>query len=224
MRVLLVEDDNKIARLVGTGLREEGHVVDVASRGADALEQLRWVDYDVVVLDWMLPDLDGLAVLRTIREQRVGLPVLMLTARGSVGERVAGLRAGADDYVVKPFAFAELVARLDALHRRAAGAALPAEVGGVLLDHSRRALRHDDAEVELTAREHGLARALWSRIGEVRTRTELLAEVWGEHYAGEPNVVDVYVGYLRRKLERLGGAARIETVRGVGFRLRAQAD
>ncbi|MEY3011348.1 MAG: hypothetical protein RIT45_83 [Pseudomonadota bacterium] len=223
MRVLLVEDDAKIARLVGAGLREEGHVVDVVDRGADALEQLRWVDYEVVILDWMLPDIDGLTVLRQLRERASGVPVLMLTARGSVGERVAGLRAGADDYLVKPFAFAELVARVDALHRRAGGGAVRLEVGDVRLDHSRRALCRGDEVVELTGREHALARALFDHPGEVRTRTELISEVWGEHYAGEPNVVDVYVGYLRRKLERLGAAARIETVRGVGFRLRGEA-
>lgn len=221
MRVLLVEDDAKLARLVSSGLREEGHVVDVASVGTDALIQSRSVDYDVIVLDWMLPDVDGLEVLRGMRSSNVGVPVIMLTARGSVGERVTALRAGADDYLVKPFAFAELLARVEALHRRASGAAARPEVGDVRLDHRRRALCCEGAEVELTGREHALARALFERPDEVRTRTELLTEVWGTNYVGDPNVVDVYIGYLRRKLAQVSGTAVIQTVRGVGFRLRA---
>ena len=221
MRVLLVEDDARLGRLIYEGLREEGHVVDHVDRGADAVAQVGLVGYDAVILDWMLPDMDGLAVLRRWRDHGQHLPVLMLTARGSVGERVAGLRAGADDYLVKPFAFAELLARVEALHRRAAGTATRLQVGDVALDHGQRALVCGELRAELTGREYALAKALFERSGEVRTRSELLAEVWGESFDGEPNVVDVYVGYLRRKLEQLGGGARIDTVRGVGFRLRA---
>ncbi len=223
MRILLVEDDVRLCRLIGEGLREESHVVDAVGRGSDALDQVGWVGYDVIILDWMLPDIDGLAVLRTLRERGVTVPVLMLTARGSVGERVAGLRAGADDYLVKPFAFAELLARVDALHRRGGETSTRLEAGDVRLDLGRRALCRGEASVTLTGREHGLARALWTRPGEVRTRSELLVEVWGDAFDGEPNVVDVYVGYLRRKLTELGATAQIETVRGVGFRLRAGA-
>ena len=221
MRVLLVEDDARLGRLIYEGLREEGHVVDLVDRGADAVAQVGLIGYDVVILDWMLPDTDGLAVLRRWRDNGQHLPVLMLTARGSVGERVAGLRAGADDYLIKPFAFAELLARVEALHRRSGGTATRLLVGEIALDHGQRALSCAEQRAELTGREYALAKALFERPGEVRTRSELLAEVWGESFDGEPNVVDVYVGYLRRKLEQLGGSARIDTVRGVGFRLRA---
>ncbi len=223
MKLLLVEDETRLARVIARGLTEEGHTVDACESGTDAIEQGLALDYDVAILDWSLPDADGLTVLRAWRARGCTMPVLMLTARSSVPERIAGLRAGADDYLGKPFDFEELLARLEALHRRAtvAGAL---RAGDVELDGNRRVLVRDNAEVALTAREFALMRLLFEHVGDVCTRTELLSGVWGTAFDGEPNVVDVYVGYLRKKLteiqaDRLG----IATVRGIGFRLEARA-
>ena len=224
MKLLLVEDEAILARSLGQGLREEGHQVDVCRTGAEALRQAKDIDYDAVVLDWMLPDLDGVTILRTWREQGLRTPVLMLTARGSVGERVTGLRAGADDYLVKPFAFAELLARLEAIHRRGSGQLELHRVGPVAVDGRRRVLTGPDGELGLTPREYALACELCSHAGEVVARRHLLEAVWGTSYTGDPNVLDVYVGYLRGKLQRVAGeAVTIKAVRGVGFRLLAAA-
>ena len=220
VKLLVVEDEPKMARLLERGLREEGHTVDLCERGDVAFEQGARVAYDVVVLDWSLPEMDGLTVLRRWRERGVGTPVLLLTARGTVGERVTGLRAGADDYLVKPFDFEELVARIEALHRRGAGQDLPRTIGPLTLDLRRRVLVRGGDEVSLTAREMELLGALAGRAGDALTRSELLATVWGPSFDGEPNVVDVYVGYLRQKLRALAGdEVTIQAVRGVGFRL-----
>ena len=222
MKLLLVEDEARIARSLVRGLTEEGHVVDLCSTGGDAISQGAAIAYDAVILDWMLPDLDGLHVLRAWRQAGLQTPVLMLTARGTVPEKVQGLRAGADDYIVKPFDFEELLARLEALHRRAEGASRAHAVGDVSLDPRRRTLSRGDQHVSLTAREYGLAAELFEHVGEVLTRSELLERVWGSRFDGEPNVVDVYVGYLRRKLADLGAeGVAVRTVRGVGFRLEA---
>lgn len=220
MKVLVVEDDPRMARLLGRGLREEAHVVDQCEDGRAALAQASTIDYDVVVLDWNLPELDGVSVVRALRERGVHAPVLLLTARGSVGERVTGLRAGADDYLVKPFDFEELLARIDALGRRGRGQASSRALGRVRLDRHRRALTCESREVGLTAREYALLDEMMGRSGEALTRTELLASVWGPSFDGEPNVVDVYVGYLRAKLREVAGeAVKIQAVRGVGYRL-----
>ena len=220
VKLLVVEDEPKMARLLERGLREEGHTVDLCDRGDAAFEQATRVPYDVVVLDWSLPEMDGLTVLRRWRERGVTTPVLLLTARGTVGERVTGLRAGADDYLVKPFDFEELVARIEALYRRGAGQDLPRRIGPLTLDVRRRALSRGTAEVSLTAREMELLTALAARAGDAVTRSELLTAVWGPSFDGEPNVVDVYVGYLRQKLRGLAGEdVSIQAVRGVGFRL-----
>jgi two-component system OmpR family response regulator len=220
MRILLVEDEARLAEKVARGLREEGHVVDVCGTAADARRQVLDVAYDVVVLDWMLPDVDGPSLLRAWRTEGLRLPVLMLTARGEVGERVTGLRAGADDYLVKPFAFAELVARLEALQRRAVGASVTLTVGGVELDARRHHLCRGELEVSLSPRELSLAHELFTHAGDVMTRSHLLTAVWGWGFEGDPNILDVYVGYLRRKLDALGPEGpRIVAVRGVGFRL-----
>ena len=220
MRILLVEDEARLAEKVARGLREEGHVVDVCGAASDARRQVLDIAYDVVVLDWMLPDLDGPSLLRAWRAEGLRLPVLMLTARGEVGERVTGLRAGADDYLVKPFAFAELVARLEALHRRALGASTSLVLGDVELDARRHHLRRGELEVSLSPRELALAVELFTHAGDVLTRSHLLNAVWGWGFEGDPNILDVYVGYLRRKLDALGSAGpRIVAVRGVGFRL-----
>ncbi len=225
MRILLVEDESKLARSLARGLQEEGHTVDCCERGQDGFEQAEATPYDVVMLDWMLPDMDGLAILRQWRSRGLQVPVLMLTARGSVSERVLGLRAGADDYLVKPFAFDELLARLDALQRRCGLSQAVRQVGDVVLDTRKRALARDGREVALSAREYSLALQLFEHAGEVLTRTELLSRVWGSQFDGEPNVVDVYIGYLRKKLADTGTtSAQVRTVRGIGYRLEVQGD
>ncbi|WP_082363586.1 response regulator transcription factor [Chondromyces crocatus] len=220
MKLLVVEDEPKMVRLLERGLREEGHQVDVCTSGVVAVEQAEAVAYDVILLDWSLPEMDGLAVLRRWRERDLRTPVLLLTARGTVGERVTGLRAGADDYLVKPFDFEELVARLEALHRRAGGHDVERRLGPLLLDARRRTLSCGQEERTLTGREFALLSELWGHAGDVLTRSELLSTVWGTGFDGAPNVVDVYVGYLRTKLRELAGeAVLIQAVRGVGFRL-----
>lgn len=216
---MLVEDEDKLATHLLRGLREEGHQVDRCTTVHDAREQARAIDYDVVVLDWMLPDGDGLELLREWRRAGLHVPVLLLTARGTVKERVVGLRAGADDYLPKPFDFEELLARIEALHRRAEHAIDLRRAGDVTLDGRRRALRRGDAEAALTAREHALAAELFGHAGEVLSRSHLLRSVWGTGFEGDPNVLDVYVGYLRQKLARVGASVEIRAVRGVGFRL-----
>lgn len=221
VKLLLVEDEAQMARLLQRGLSEEGHQVDVCARGADALTQAANVSYDAIILDWSLPDLDGVSVLRQWRESGLSTPVLMLTARGSTGEKVTGLRAGADDYLVKPFDFEELLARLEALARRGAGSSPSAQLGSVSLDAKRRSLSRSGVEVTLTAREFALANELWSHAGDVLSRSRLLSSVWGTDFDGLPNVVDVYVGYLRAKLAELGADdVEIAAVRGIGYRLR----
>lgn len=220
MRILAVEDDERLIVLLQRGLREEGHLVDACSSCGDALGQAQTIAYDVILLDWMLPDGDGLSLLRRWRDRGVETPVLMLTARGAVGERVLGLRSGADDYLPKPFDFAELLARIEVLGRRRGGEAAQLRVGTVVLDRRRRVVIAGALEVALTAREFALCSLLFRRLGEVLTRSELLASVWGPNFDGEPNVLDVYIGYLRGKLAQLGEAApTIRAQRGVGFRL-----
>jgi DNA-binding response OmpR family regulator len=224
MRLLVVEDEAKMARMLQRGLAEEGHQVDVCTRALDAKQQLRQVAYDVVVLDWGLPDADGVSLLRELRSGGITTPVLMLTARGTTGEKITGLRAGADDYLVKPFDFEELLARIEALARRA-GARLPrAQVGSLELDELRRTLRGPGGEVELSAREFALARELISHAGEVLTRSRLLHAVWGSELERTHNLVDVYVGYLRQKLGELKVEdVEIAAVRGMGYRLTKRA-
>ncbi len=220
MRILVVEDDERLVVLLRRGLVEEGHMVDTCTTCADALGQAQTLAYDIILLDWMLPDGDGLSLLRTWRDRGLDAPVLMLTARGAVGERVLGLRSGADDYLVKPFDFSELLARIEVLGRRRSGEAAQQRAGDVLLDGRRRTLIRGAQEVALTAREYALCSLLLRRVGEVLTRSELLAAVWGPNFDGEPNVLDVYIGYLRTKLAQLGeDGPVIRAQRGVGFRL-----
>jgi two-component system OmpR family response regulator len=220
MKLFVVEDEAKMARLLERGLREEGHQVDLAADGIEALEQGLGVAYDVIILDWSLPGMDGVSLLRRWRERGLKTPVLLLTARGTVGERVTGLRAGADDYLVKPFDFEELMARLEALHRRGAGHETLTKLGPMVLDGRRRAISNEGTEETLTAREFALLSELAGHLGETLTRTELLGTVWGTGFDGAPNVVDVYVGYLRNKLRAVcGEAVTITAVRGIGYRL-----
>jgi DNA-binding response OmpR family regulator len=225
VKLLLVEDEPRVAEIVRRGLVEEGHQVDVCSGGRAALQQARDIDYDVIVLDWMLPDIDGLEVLRQWRGSGLRTPVLMLTARAQIGERVAGLKVGADDYLVKPFDFAELLARLEALHRRGSGQIELRTAGDVTLDGRRRALVCGEAEISLTPREYALCQEFFGHVGDVLSRSHLLAAVWGTNYEGDPNVLDVYIGYVRGKLTRIAARqAAIKAVRGVGFRLQVGGD
>ena len=221
MRILVVEDELKMASLLRRGLQEEGHAVDLARTGDDAIWMARAAEYDAVVLDLMLPGLDGIEVCRQLRDGGVWAPVLMLTARDGVEDRVAGLDAGADDYLPKPFSFAELLARLRALVRRGAGER-PAvlEVGDLRLDPATRRAWRGEVEVSLSAKEFALLEAFMRRPGDVLSRYQLLEHAWDYGYENRSNVVDVYVRYLRDKVDRPFGRASIETVRGVGYRLR----
>jgi len=221
MRVLVVEDEPKMATLVARGLREEGHAADIAAHGEDALWMANAAPYDAIVLDVMLPGLDGFATCRQLRQQGVWAPVLMLTARDAVGDRVDGLDAGADDYLLKPFSFAELLARLRALARRApAERPTLLEAGHLHLDPAARRAWRGETELELSAKEFALLELLLRRRGEALSRGQLLEGAWELGFESRSNLVDVYVRYLRGKIDRPFGRHSIETVRGVGYRLR----
>jgi DNA-binding response OmpR family regulator len=226
VRILVVEDERKVANFVSQGLQEEGHTVEVAKDGASALDLLRHSPpYDLIVLDVMLPRLDGFGVLRAARAARVTSPVLMLTARDAVVDKVAGLDAGADDYLTKPFSFDEFLARVRALLRRADGRREPVlRLADLTLDPATRAVTRGGRRIELTAREHALLEYFLRNPGRVLTRPMLAEHVWGLDFDPESNVVDVYVGYLRRKLDGPGEARLLHTVRGAGYVLRPDAD
>jgi two-component system OmpR family response regulator len=223
MRLLIVEDDAKLARAVGRGLRHEGYAVDVVGDGDAALMQCAVWAYDAIVLDVMLPGRDGFAVCRALREGDCWAPILMLTARDGVDDRIRGLDVGADDYLAKPFDFGELLARLRALVRRVPEPR-PArlEVGDLVVDPSTHAVARAGVAVELTAREFAVLEYLARHAGEAITRATLLDHVWDENFQGSTNVVDVYVGYLRTKLEQPFGRPLIRTIRGVGYALEAE--
>jgi two-component system OmpR family response regulator len=221
MRVLIVEDEAKMAGLLRKGLRQEGFAADLALKGEDALWMAGSTAYDAIVLDVMLPGIDGFETCRRLREAGIWAPVLMLTARDAVDDRVAGLDGGADDYLTKPFSFAELLARLRALMRRGAAERPPVlRVGDLELDPAARSVARDGTVIELTAREFALLEYLMRHPGEVLTRTQLIEHVWDFAYEGDSNVVDVYIRYLRNKVDRPFGRDQIETVRGAGYRLR----
>ena len=222
MRTLVVEDEPKMARLIARALREGGAVSDTAATGSDALWMATSTRYDAIVLDVMLPDLDGFEVCRRLRADGVWAPVLMLTARDAVADRVAGLDAGADDYLAKPFAIDELLARLRALARRGA-VPRPAvlEVGALRLDPAAGRAWFRDAELELSGKEFAMLEAFIRRPGQVLSRAELLDLVWDHAYDNRSNVVDVYVRYLREKIDRRFGVTALHTVRGRGYRLDA---
>jgi len=224
MRVLVIEDEAKMAALIRRVLTAERHVVDVAPDGVTGAALAERGPYDVIVLDRMLPDVDGVTLLRLLRTKRVVTPVLMLTALGAVEDRVDGLDAGADDYLPKPFAFAELIARIRALGRRSA--VVPEKrlrAGDLSLDELRHVAQVGDRTVDLSAREFALLGYLIRHSGQVMTRQQILDAVWGAEPDVYSNVVDLYVHYLRRKLGELGRAERLRTVRGVGYTLRAEA-
>ena len=224
VRVLVVEDETKLGNLLSRGLREEGYSADLAERGEEALWMAKAVEYDAILLDVMLPGLDGFDVCRRLRADGVWSPVLMLTARDAVDDRVAGLDAGADDYLAKPFSFEELLARLRALTRRAPierPAVLAA--GGLRLDPAAHRAWRGDVELDLSAKEFALLELFMRRPGSVLSRGQLLEGAWDMAFESRSNVVDVYVRYLREKIDRPFGCESIETVRGVGYRLRAEA-
>jgi two-component system OmpR family response regulator len=220
VRILVVEDEPKMARLLARGLGERGDAVAVARTGAEALLAATDSDLDVVLLDLMLPDIDGVEVCRRLRAQGVWTPILMLTARTEVADRVEGLDSGADDYLAKPFAFAELVARVRALVRRG-----PRErptrltAGSLTLDPASRRVWRGEVEIALSTKELVMLEAFMRRPGQVLTREQLLAHAWDVAYESRSNVVDVYVRYLREKIDRPFGVRTLETVRGVGYRL-----
>jgi two-component system OmpR family response regulator len=222
MRALVVEDELKMAALIRRGLAEEGYAADVARTGEDAIWMAQATPYDAIVLDLMLPGRNGFEVCKTLRENGVWSPILMLTARDAVEDRVAGLDSGADDYLSKPFSFAELLARLRALTRRGP-TERPAvlEVGSLRLDPARRQAWRGDTSIDLSAKEFSLLETFMRRPGEVLTRLDLLDHAWDFAYENKSNVVDVYVRYLRGKIDRPFGLESLETVRGVGYRLRA---
>lgn len=217
-RVLVVEDDPAMSRLLERGLTEEGYEVDVVEDGVAALVAVATVPYAAAAIDVMLPEMTGFEVCRRIREQGLLLPVLLLTARDAIEDRVKGLDAGADDYLIKPFAFAELSARLRAMMRRDASAQRPIlELGRLMLDTTNLTIGVDGKRIALSVKEFALLRFLLAEPNVAHDRTRILDEVWGTSKHIDPNVVDQYIGYLRRKLDPLDPGMRIATVRGVGY-------
>ena len=225
MRALVVEDDVKLAALLRRGLVEDGHVVDVVGTGDDALWMAGATAYDAIVLDVMLVGMDGFEVCRRLRRNGVWSPVLMLTARDAVEDRVEGLDAGADDYLTKPFSFAELLARLRALGRRGP-VERPAvlEVGSLRLDPATRQVWRGEHELALSTKEFALLETFMRRPGQVLSRFDLLEHAWDYGYENRSNVVEVYVRYLREKIDRPFGEQSLETIRGAGYRLRREPE
>jgi two-component system OmpR family response regulator len=221
VHVLVVEDDIRMAAALRRGLRAEGIVVDVAARARDALWMARATAFDALVLDVMLPDMDGFETCRRLREDGVWVPIIMLTARDAIADRVRGLDQGADDYLTKPFSLAELLARLRALTRRGP-ASRPAvlEAGSLKLDPATRQVWRGEEEIRLSAREFALLETFMRRAGQALSRLELLESAWDYGYEHRSNVIEVYVGYLREKIDRPFGLKSVETVRGYGYRLR----
>jgi len=220
MRVLVIEDDQEAARLLARGLREEGWVVDVAHSGEAGDEMANVNTYDAIVLDWLLPDRDGIAVCRSLREGGLHVPILLLTARDAVEDRVLGLNAGADDYLTKPFAFAELLARLHALLRRSElTRPVLLTVADLTLDPHSHVVTRGGAPLSLTPREYAILETLMRRAGEVVSRVHLGESVWENDLDSLTNLVDVHISHLRRKVDRAGVLPLIHTVRGYGYRL-----
>jgi two-component system OmpR family response regulator len=217
----VVEDEVKMAALIRRGLKEEGMAVDVADRGEDALWMAGSTEYDAIVLDVMLPGIDGFETCRKLRDDGVWSPVLILTARDAIEDRVSGLDGGADDYLTKPFSFAELLARLRALSRRAPGERPTVlEVGDLRLSPATRQVWRGETEISLSTKEFSLLEVFMRRPGEVLSRFQLLEHAWDYEYENRSNVVDVYVRYLRQKIDRPFDRDTIETVRGAGYRMR----
>ena len=224
MRILVVEDDRKVARFVRQGLCEEGHAVEIAKDGPEALDFV-FTDpaYDLIVLDVMLPGQDGFGVLKALRSRKLAVPVLMLTARDSVADKVAGLDLGADDYLTKPFAFEEFLARVRALLRRRDTDRAPVlRLDDLTVDPATRRVARGERRIELTARQYALLEYFLRNAGRVLTRQMIAQHVWGLGFDAESNVIDVYVGYLRRKIALDHERPLLHTVRGAGYVLQAE--
>lgn len=222
MHILVVEDEQRLARLLQRVLGEERHTVDLAHDGVEGFHRASGDAYDLVILDLMLPDLDGIEICRRLRAERVQTPVLMLTARGSVEDRVSGLNAGADDYLIKPFAMEELLARVNALLRRRERTPelnTQLQVGDLTMDMLRREVRRGDQPIDLTPKEFALLEYLMRNPGIALTRTQILDHVWSYDFDALSNVVDIYIHYLRDKVDRGRGKPLIKTVRGVGYKI-----
>ena len=219
MRILVVEDDRKVARFVRQGLCEEGHAVEIAKDGPEALDFVFTEPaYDLIVLDVMLPGEDGFGVLKVLRSRKVAVPVLMLTARDSITDKVAGLDLGADDYLTKPFAFEEFLARVRALLRRRDTDRAPVlRLDDLTVDPATRKVARGERRIELTARQYALLEYFLRNAGRILTRQMIAQHVWGLDFDAESNVIDVYVGYLRRKIERDRERRLLHTVRGAGY-------
>jgi len=221
MRILVVEDERRVASFVSRALRENSYTVDLAESGEKAIEMATATPYDSILLDIRLPGLSGIQVCRELRESKIDTPILMLTARGLVEQRVEGLDAGADDYLTKPFAVAELLARVRALTRRRAGSGRMLRYADLELDRHERRLTRAGRTIALTAKEFALLEFLLSRAPEVVARTEIIEHVWDTHFDPGTNLVEVYVNRLRQKIPGDGNSKLIQTVHGVGYRLRA---
>ncbi len=224
MRILVVEDEKRIADFLGRGLQGAGYAVDVAPDGATALQFTHDTDYDLVILDLMLPDMDGLSVLERIRSRRAGPPVLILSARGAVDDRVKGLETGADDYLTKPFAFVELLARVRALLRRGQPSPEKLQVADLVLDCARRKVLRAAENIELAPKEFGILEYMMRNKGRPLSRTMIVEHVWDMDYDGLTNIVDVYIRHLRSKIDDRFAQKLIHTVRGIGYMIEAPPD
>ena len=223
MRVLVVDDEQRLADALRRGLEAEGIAVDVAHTGTDGLWYARENDYDVLVLDIMMPGMSGYALCRTLRDEGDGTPILMLTAKDGDWDQVEALDTGADDYLTKPFSFAVLLARLRALVRRGSRERpVVLEAGDLRIDPAARRVHRGEVAIELTSREFSVLEYLARRRGEAVSKADILGNVWDFDFDGDPNIVEVYVGHLRNKIDRPFGRAALQTVRGAGYRLDAQ--
>jgi two-component system, OmpR family, response regulator len=224
MKLLVIEDDREAAAYISKGLAESGYVVDISHEGRDGLFMASSGNYDAVVVDRMLPSMDGLAVIAALRAADIHVPVLILSALGAVDDRVKGLRAGGDDYLVNPFAFAELLARLEALLRRGSGSPTTTKlhVGDLEMDLLARNVRRGSQEIDLLPREFRLLEFLMRHVGQVVTRTMLLENVWDYHFDPQTNVIDVHISRLRQKIDKGFAKPLLHTVRGAGYRLSAE--